>query len=200
MKGNNSILALLVIQFLCGCATINFSSDIDEKLTLTSGYPALERPVNIFISGTHNFNGRSNRVESSADKFKAEIDAIQTSQVFKNPNFLYRENSDESIKVAINFKTAWFSDGCYLGSCIVWPMEERASNRIEFKVFNSTGMLVFSIEDEIRGREKGTVFDFSKGFKPLRQIYSKGSVILIRRCLIKFQASEAFEKLRLSGK
>lgn len=160
----------------------------------------IRTPVKISISEIHSFNGRIEKYEFSAKRFKSEIETIETSQVFKNAKFSDTEEFNDLIKVKIHFETRWLSDGCYLGSCIVWPMQERASNRIEFKVFDSAGLLIFSNEDEIHGSGRGTALDFSKGFKPLRQIYSKGSAVLIKRSLERFQASEAFKKLTESGK
>lgn len=196
MKINKLILATIGVLFLCGCATVSFSTDLDEKASLVNHAPTIETPVIILLSATHN----KNLLKYSTDRFHSEIEAIKNSQVFSSPAFIESDDSTGIIKIAINFKRTWISGGCYYGGCIALPTEDQATNKIEFKVFNSSGTLVFSTEDEISGKEKGTVLDFSKGFKPLRQIFSKGSAVLINRSLAKFQASDAFKKLSVVTK
>lgn len=198
MTINKFLLLSVTVVAVFGCASLKLSSDLNEKLPPLDEARKVSMPVTVVLSRTFQWlpNGPIEAAEFSSSAFELEINAVKELGIFANPNFAASRIPESKMPaVQISLTGTWVTENCYFGGCLVVPSVRRLSYRLNFSAFDSNGILKYQDESAISGEEKRAGLDFSLGTNPVGIVRQKGIPILIKRGLIKFQASDAFKKL-----
>lgn len=197
------ILYLLLLVLLCGCATLHISRDLNEDVSADKDVIVDENTLFIFYKSNRRV-GR-NEVEMvpfSRETYIDEIEAVSELRIFKHAIFDGTGNKDKNIhRVEIGITRTYFSEGCYMGGCMLWPSMQKITYDIEVKVYRANSNdTIFTSHDSIVGELRKTSLDFSLGPRPLRRVDEKAPALLIKHSLAKFQNSDAFKELFLKNR
>jgi len=195
---NTKLKVIILLYFLVGCASMTTSQDLNENVQMPQPEKSIGQDTLITLSKVRKQVGRSEMqiIPYSVESYSEEINVVKATGIFRNPIFADQSTTSQLLpKIEVTIIRTWFSEGCYMGGCMVWPTTHQVRYDIQFKVYDSAHNLIFLQEESIFGESRRTSLDFSLGFKPLRQVDNKAPALLIKRSLAKFQASDAFKKL-----